>query len=951
MNLMKPLRCQFLCVILLISVIAPVVAMSEAPSRSSTGSKYISNWELTQSDNDPFDDICHDDDYLFYGLDSSIFGEQLNCQNMDFDDAGNIYFIFSDSSTGNIGGYSYTSGINVVKIDTSGNVEYIVNIDSDNSNVKPQMIVVSSEDVFYISFYAYYSSTTFTFTPTIQVTTSATNREVMAYHSSSGWQWAIEAGSASRKSVNNLGNYHWEIASDESLVTLSYEGQGGQCNYPGDTDPGLEYRLIKYDIVDGSLDWYRTIDTCYSNFGDNFAHPNSIFIDGGNIYLYVESTIKITLHGNSQNCDGTVKTNANSAAWTGCQMFARYSNQGQLTWSKTITHTGVYFTNFNPVSNGILMSGVWGVGQNYTNYSGDIHWAPHDDANFAVGISIAKLDFNGAWNYHHSWSAEDDELYFLSRIIWDDDDDFIIAIPFFGMSFEIDSTHSVHRSVGELGTAIFAYSATGQFQWSSSLTGTGGPIPYGFAASDSNAMFVSVGSVNFGQTYSAPDNAYAAAWIGLDDGLWSDFEGNLSMWPLFGVTSDGEFLTLGINSSNNKYSILSWAEDIDADDIPPSDDNCVDDWNPSQSDYDSDGDGDVCDDDDDNDTIPDVIDICPLGELDWTSVEVLDHDGDGCLDQSEEDRDDDNDGLSDQLDLCPVGILGFGNDRDGDGCKDSEDSDDDNDGIHDGSDFCPSGATNWLSGEVTDYDSDGCEDDGEDYDDDGDGVYDSFDDCPRGELGWSSNTNTDFDGDGCLDGVEDEDDDNDGVNNPVDECPNSVGTVDDRGCTVEQGMGGNEGGGDNSSTVIYYVCPSGSAVVLDIADCPEDETPVEEEVTTTEDNSSSVNVDENGTISANNIPTGLYLCPDRTALVSNPNDCPLINSDSNTDSNTDSNSVSSGESSNDNTLILVAGMLTFGVILLISLLVVSLVRVKEMKAMRESGRYATPLHDESNFEF
>ena len=45
---------------------------------------------------------------------------------MDFDDAGNIYFIFSDSSTGNIGGYSYTSGINVVKIDTSGNVEYIV---------------------------------------------------------------------------------------------------------------------------------------------------------------------------------------------------------------------------------------------------------------------------------------------------------------------------------------------------------------------------------------------------------------------------------------------------------------------------------------------------------------------------------------------------------------------------------------------------------------------------------------------------------------------------------------------------------------------------------------------------------------------------------------------------------------------------------------------------------
>jgi hypothetical protein len=927
--------------------------MSEATSRSSTGSKYISNWELTTSDRDPFDDICNDDDLLFSGVDGSIYGEVYRCKNMDFDDAGNTYFVFFDSSTGSIGGYSYTSGINIVKIDTSGNVEYIVNIDYTNSNVIPQMIVVSSEDVFYISFYSYYSSNTFTFTPAIQVTTSATYREVMAYHSSSGWQWAVEAGPAARvpsNSYSTQGNYHWEIASDGSLVTLSYQGRGGQCNYPGgSTDSGYEYRLIKYDITDGSLDWYRTIDTCDANFAKS---SNSIFVDGGNIYLYVESTIKITLHGNSQNCDGVVKQR-NGVDYSGCQMFARYSNQGQLTWSKTVTHTGVAFTKFNPVSNGILMSGMWGEGvnQNYTNYSGDIHWAPENTGSYELGISIAKLDFNGAWNYHHTWGGdEDDELYYFTRVTWDDDDDFIIAVPFTGTTFEIDSTHDVTRNIGSYGTAIFAYSAAGQFQWSSSLTGTGTPIPYGFAASNSNAMFISFGSVNFGQTYSATDNTIAAAWIGLDNGVWSDFEGNLSIWPVYGVTADGVFLTMGADSSNSQFStILSWAEDIDADDIPPSDDNCVDDWNPSQSDYDSDGDGDVCDDDDDNDTIPDVVDICPLGELDWTSVEVLDHDGDGCLDQSEEDRDDDNDGLSDQLDLCPVGILGFGNDRDGDGCKDSEDSDDDNDGIHDGSDFCPSGATNWLSGDVTDYDSDGCEDDGEDYDDDGDGVYDSFDDCPRGELGWSSNTNTDFDGDGCLDGVEDEDDDNDGVNNPVDECPNSVGTVDDKGCTVGQGMGGNEGGGGNSSTVIYYVCPGGSAVVLDIADCPEEETPVEEEVSITDDNSSSVNVDENGTISANNIPTGLYLCPDRTALVSNPNDCPLINSDSNTDSFSDS--ASSEKSSNDNTLVLVAGMLTFGVILLISLLVVSLVRVKEMKAMRESGKYATSLHDESNFEF
>ena len=47
-------------------------------------------------------------------------------------------------------------------------------------------------------------------------------------------------------------------------------------------------------------------------------------------------------------------------------------------------------------------------------------------------------------------------------------------------------------------------------------------------------------------------------------------------------------------------------------------------------------------------------------------------------------------------------------------------------------------------------------------DDDKDGVANQFDDCPNGMTGWSSNPNTDFDNDGCLDDGEDNDDDNDG---------------------------------------------------------------------------------------------------------------------------------------------------------------------------------------------
>jgi hypothetical protein len=302
--------------------------------------------------------------------------------------------------------------------------------------------------------------------------------------------------------------------------------------------------------------------------------------------------------------------------------------------------------------------------------------------------------------------------------------------------------------------------------------------------------------------------------------------------------------------------------------------------------------------------------------LGWESIPVLDHDSDGCLDDNDEDRDDDNDGLSDQGDLCPVGMVGLGGDTDGDGCKDDEDGDDDNDGVLDGSDYCPRGNTGWMSGEVTDHDSDGCQDTLEDFDDDDDGVYDGSDDCPKGELGWTSNTNTDFDSDGCKDGVEDEDDDDDGVLNPADQCPYSVGSVDSRGCTAEQGMSGggdtNNSGGD-STPIIYFVCSGGTAVVLDLADCPENDDDGSQQgeqnnsssqdnqsSQQNEENQSSLEIGEDGFVVTNggSLPDGFILCPSGKAIVIDLSDCPearpggLDNSDQTSDSASSSDGVS-----------------------------------------------------------
>ena len=65
----------------------------------------------------------------------------------------------------------------------------------------------------------------------------------------------------------------------------------------------------------------------------------------------------------------------------------------------------------------------------------------------------------------------------------------------------------------------------------------------------------------------------------------------------------------------------------------------------------------------------------------------------------------------------------------------------------------------WISGPVTDHDSDGCRDAGEDLDDDNDTKPDIGDDCRIGELGWISDSVgppiTDYDNDGCRDATED----------------------------------------------------------------------------------------------------------------------------------------------------------------------------------------------------
>ncbi|DAC24269.1 MAG TPA: hypothetical protein HA330_06895, partial [Candidatus Thalassarchaeaceae archaeon] len=178
--------------------------------------------------------------------------------------------------------------------------------------------------------------------------------------------------------------------------------------------------------------------------------------------------------------------------------------------------------------------------------------------------------------------------------------------------------------------------------------------------------------------------------------------------------------------------------DDDDDGIPDVSDDCptgITDWmSTTVTDYDQDGCLDNTEDeDDDNDGIEDDNDICQKSSFTFTSDASTDHDSDGCLDSDEEDKDDDNDFIPDGLDDCPIGLIDWrstsgagGTDHDVDGCKDDvEDEDDDNDGMLDEIDACPRGFSRWEAAGPNDVDQDGCIDGLESSDNQGTEVADN----------------------------------------------------------------------------------------------------------------------------------------------------------------------------------------------------------------------------------
>ncbi len=226
-------------------------------------------------------------------------------------------------------------------------------------------------------------------------------------------------------------------------------------------------------------------------------------------------------------------------------------------------------------------------------------------------------------------------------------------------------------------------------------------------------------------------------------GMTLNIEGVVTWTPFPNDLDQTYSVEVEIDDNDGGFGGQSWqltvfAPDLDGDNVPDADDNCVRVPNPEQLDNDNDARGDLCDDDDDNDGVEDLADNCPR----LANPEQLNNDNDDAGDAC--DADDDNDFVPDEEDNCPLTTNPGQVDSDDDGIGDACANDEDSDRVPNDVDNCPQVRnTNQLDTD-DDGQGDACDDD-----DDNDGLLD----------GQEANRMTnplepDTDNDGLTDGQE-----------------------------------------------------------------------------------------------------------------------------------------------------------------------------------------------------
>ena len=763
----------------------------------------------------------------------------------DFDEENNMYFVSSEDY-GSWMNSQYSAngrGFHLLKITPDGSVEYTEKVSCTNYCNSPDYayskvvgVHAVAEDQLFVTFSVY--NTQLSFGSNSQFFSG--NNLITAFYNNGTWDWVDSESTLSRGYAELV---YQDLDDNDNLYTV----------LKGPSTSGWSEYSISSASTAGT-NWVRSLEVPYQSPQNNNLPP---LFDVNETGLHIFATVKSTIKYDSQS------TSCPLGGEEGfCHMWLQINTNGVKQSVGSSLYSSLYFKSMM-VENGSMYL----TGSTYDYVSGS-----NTESNFTgqkishsprYAQYLAVMNQNGGWDGYMVVNEQSESAYGLSSFIVDVmDDGSVIFSDWYYSQTSVDGEIINEYSDAALEYIISKIDVNTGIVWSANVGFDNANSLPTLSLSDGNTTaFLLTHPSNNGFAKYQYQGAEVSSPTGSNNSeiLWVDLENGdiIDVEPTTATSVDGRSNDGGVIASQSNF-MFYFMPDFDGDNIG-SNDNCPNTFNPTQSDYNNNGDGDACDPDDDSDGVMDGFDSCPLGVLGWTSESITDHDGDGCKDSADEDLDDDNDGLPDSTDACPLGIGGASYDLDGDGCKDVEDDDDDGDLIRDESDLCSMGVIDWSSGTLTDHDADGClDDDNEDSDDDNDGIADSVDSCPRGAVGWPSNLNTDFDNDGCRDGYEDEDDDGDGIPNSIDNCPQSIGIVNAQGCTATQSLDDENGG----SSLVYYVCPVGSVVVLDPSDCPAD--------------NSNTNTSQSNNDSTVEDTAFYYVCPGGTDVVEDLSECSEI---------------------------------------------------------------------------
>ena len=582
-------------------------------------------------------------------------------------------------------------------------------------------------------------------------------------------------------------------------------------------------------------------ENLYAIFG--LVSQGPTIVDFGNDSISVGSgfSVYLTKISSSGNWDWTEK--ASGGMYCPCSLQVDSNDSPIISYSSGNSNA-MSISKFN--SSGSLISSYGPVGGT-GNQVIKVYDSVIDSNNnfYAVGSYANSANFPGAGTFYCSscWSAfivkfdsnlsiswvkesksSTQNSYAMAISLFNDDEIFVVGDHYSEMTFNGTTINSGsnHNSF------VAKMNSSGDWQWGIPIECSCSTYVYDIDLDSNGNSYVTgahYGTLNLGSNliltpaggsadgfiakFNYSGNSEWAKSVGgpVDDQLYSasvnHYSGDLFVAGYFANTVDfGKFTSTSVGSTDGLLAKLS--SDYDEDDITDNNDN-----------------------DDDGDFIQDVVDLCQFSTIVFISTVSIDHDSDGCHDETE-DNDDDNDQLNDTLDNCPKGMTGWirtnASDLDDDGCMDAlEDYDDDNDGFEDYEDYCsriPGNSTFEFEKGCPDADGDGrpdildpFKDDPTEWSDtDGDEVGDNADAFP-------SDATQQYDTDGDTYGDEE-------FGNAGDSCPTVFGTstIDRYGCIDTDGDGWSDQGDDFPFDPTEYLDTDGDEIPDDDDAFPYDPT-------------------------------------------------------------------------------------------------------------------------------